>query len=93
MLNPGCMEDCLELNFKYVDYQSLAHPSYSSCVCWIAGAQQERNVSVSEYQLVPLSSKQGGSEKMLCDAISSILWDVVKSKLYCNFIDRRINPP
>ena len=24
--------DCLELNFKYVDYQSLAYLSYSSCV-------------------------------------------------------------
>ena len=28
------VEDCLELNFKYVDYQALAHLSYSSCVCW-----------------------------------------------------------
>ena len=27
------VEDCLELNFKYVDYQTLAHLSYSSCVC------------------------------------------------------------
>ena len=30
------VEDCLELNFKYVDYQSLAYLSYSSCVCWIS---------------------------------------------------------
>ena len=28
------VEDCLELNFKYVDYQTLAHLSYTSCVCW-----------------------------------------------------------
>ena len=28
------IEDCLELNFKYVDYQTLAHLSYSSYVCW-----------------------------------------------------------
>ena len=28
------VEDCLELNFKYVDYQTLAHLSYSSCICW-----------------------------------------------------------
>ena len=27
------VEDCLELNFKYIDYQTLAHLSYSSCVC------------------------------------------------------------
>ena len=27
------VEDYLELNFKYVDYQTLAHLSYSSCVC------------------------------------------------------------
>ena len=28
------VEDCLELNFKDIDYQTLAHLSYSSCVCW-----------------------------------------------------------
>ena len=28
------VEDCLELNLKHVDYQTLAHLSYSSCVCW-----------------------------------------------------------
>ena len=27
------VEDCLELNFRYVDYQTLAHLSYGSCVC------------------------------------------------------------
>ena len=27
------VEDCLELNFKYADYQTLGHLSYSSCVC------------------------------------------------------------
>ena len=27
------IEDCLQLNFKYVDYQTLA---YSSYVCWIS---------------------------------------------------------
>ena len=27
------VEHCLELNFKYVDYQTLACLSYSSCVC------------------------------------------------------------
>ena len=27
------VEDYLELNFKYVDYQTLAHLSYGSCVC------------------------------------------------------------
>ena len=26
------VEDCLELNFKYADYQTLAHLSYSFCV-------------------------------------------------------------
>ena len=28
------VEDCLELNFRYVDYQPLALLSYSSYVCW-----------------------------------------------------------
>ena len=28
------VEDCLELNFRYVDYQPLAHLSYSSYVRW-----------------------------------------------------------
>ena len=40
------VEDCLELNFKYVDYQTLAHLSYT--VHMSAGplrAQQEHNVS------------------------------------------------
>ena len=30
------IEDCLELNFRYVDYQTLAHLSCSSCVYWIS---------------------------------------------------------
>ena len=30
------IEDCLELNFRYDDYQTLAHLSYSSCVYWIS---------------------------------------------------------
>ena len=27
------VEECLELNFKYVDYQTLVQLSYSSCSC------------------------------------------------------------
>ena len=27
------VEDCFELNLKYIDYQTLVHLSYSSCVC------------------------------------------------------------
>ena len=39
------VEDCLELNFKY--YQTLAHLSYSSYVCWTsAHATRVRFVSV-----------------------------------------------
>ena len=31
------VEDCLEMKiFRYVDYQTLAYLSYSSCVCWIS---------------------------------------------------------
>ena len=30
------IEDCLELNFRYVDYQTLAHLSCNSCVYWIS---------------------------------------------------------
>ena len=44
------VEDCLELNFKYVDYQSLAYLSYSSCVCWISvrATRVQRFLSVRE---------------------------------------------
>ena len=44
------VEDCLELNFKYVDYQSLAYLSYSSCVCWISvrATKAQRFLSVRE---------------------------------------------
>ena len=31
------VEDCLELNFKYTNYQTLAHLSCSSYVCWTSG--------------------------------------------------------
>ena len=42
------IEDCLELNFKYVDYQTLAHLSYSSCVCLtsVRAARAQRFLSV-----------------------------------------------
>ena len=36
------VEDCSELNFRYVDYQTLAHLSYSSYICM-------RNESKSRY--------------------------------------------
>ena len=42
------VEDCLELNFKYIDYQTLAHLSYSSCVCLtsVRAARAQRFLSV-----------------------------------------------
>ena len=42
------VEDCLELNFKYVDYQTLTHLSYSSCVCLtsVRAARAQRFLSV-----------------------------------------------
>ena len=42
------VEDCLELNFEYVDYQTLAHLSYSSCVCLtsVRAARAQRFLSV-----------------------------------------------
>ena len=42
------VEDCLELNFKCVDYQTLAHLSYSSCVCLtsVLAARAQRFLSV-----------------------------------------------
>ena len=44
------VEDCSELNFKYVDYQSLAYLFYSSCVCWISmrATRAQRFLSVRE---------------------------------------------
>ena len=47
-------EDCLELNFKYIDYETLAYLYHSSYVCWTSahGVKQECIVcQVSEYQL------------------------------------------
>ena len=42
------IEDCLELNFKYADYQALGHLSYSSCVCLtsVHAARAQRFISV-----------------------------------------------
>ena len=42
------VEDCLELNFRYVDYQTLAYLSYSSYVCWISvrATRAKRFISV-----------------------------------------------
>ena len=42
------VEDCLELNFKYADYQALAHLSYSFCVCLISlhATRVQRFISV-----------------------------------------------
>ena len=58
------VEDCLQLNFNY---QALAYPSYSFCVCWTSAhatkAQHFSSVraSISAYILaVSKSSKQGG---------------------------------
>ena len=44
------IEDCLELNFRYVDYQTLAHLSCSSCVYWISAhaTRAQRFLSVRE---------------------------------------------
>ena len=44
------IEDCLELNFRYVDYQTLAHLSCSSCVYWISAraTRVQRFLSVRE---------------------------------------------
>ena len=44
------IEDCLELNFRYVDYQTLAHLSCSSCVHWISACatRAQRFLSVRE---------------------------------------------
>ena len=44
------IEDCLELNFRYVDYQTLAHLSCSSCVYWISAraTRAQRFLSVGE---------------------------------------------
>ena len=34
LLAESWVEDCLELNFSYLDYQPLVHLSYSFYVCW-----------------------------------------------------------
>ena len=42
------VEDCLELNFKYADYQTLAYLFYSSSVCSVsASATRAQCVQVS----------------------------------------------
>ena len=42
------VEDCLELNFKYADYQTLDHLFYSSCVCLtsVCSTRAQRFLSV-----------------------------------------------
>ena len=42
------IEDCMELHFKYVEYQTLAHLSYSSCVSLTSrcAARAQRFLSV-----------------------------------------------
>ena len=51
-------EDCLELNFKYTDYETLAYLSYSSYLCWTSvhetRAQSLLSVRVSTRR-VPLA--------------------------------------
>ena len=50
------IEDCSELNFRYVDYQTLAYGylSCSSCVYWISARATRAQRFVSENQLVLL---------------------------------------
>ena len=38
------VEDCLELNFRYVDYHPLTHLSYSSYVCCCACKKSEMSL-------------------------------------------------
>ena len=45
------VEDCLELNFRYVDYQPLALLSYSAYVCW----RSVRETRVKRYSRVQVS--------------------------------------
>ena len=42
------VEHCLELNFRYVDYQALVQLSYSSCICWrsVRATRAKRYLSV-----------------------------------------------
>ena len=48
------VEDCLELNSKCVDYQTLAHLSCNSYVCWNSG--RATRAQRFEHQLVPLGN-------------------------------------
>ena len=78
------VEDCLELNFKYVDYQTLAHLSYSSCVYLTsvrtARAQRFLSVRVSVSDSTFINS--GERDNLLttqfpCSEVASIISDCV----------------
>jgi len=49
------IEDGLELNFRYVDYQTLAHLSCSSCVYWISARATRAQLFLSVRESISAS--------------------------------------
>ena len=72
------VEDCLELNFKYADYQALAHLSYSSCVrlTSVRATRAQRFISVRVLiNASILMFSCAASEKMeMIDCLVPKLW-------------------
>ena len=72
LLNPGLKT---VWNFRFVDYQPLAHLSYSFYACWrFVRATRAKCYYVSEYQLTSLYLKDFRSTVALTFAISKLLY-------------------
>ena len=68
------IEDCWELNFKYVNYQTLAYLSYISCVCWTSVHAKKCSIfQVSKHQLVPIYLHSAGQASKVVTLVTELL--------------------
>ena len=80
------IEDCLELNFRYVDYQTLAHLSCSSCVYWIPVRATRVQCFISVQESISASMCHGpAAQKNLSDKITKMLGTLACSAEYMGF--------
>ena len=84
------IEDCLELNFRYVDCQTLAHLSCSSCVYWISARATRAQRFLSVRESISASTGEIGCEwlqQMQREAL--IIASAISRCL--NFVDKVLN--
>ena len=74
------VEDCLEVNFRYVDYQPLAHLSYSSYVCCrsvrVTRAKRYLSVRVSINVSIPKRLQISCSIDLCYIKIICCIWNI-----------------